>query len=296
MHPADPVDLEQARKVAVTAAEAAGVLLHDGATDSTADLGIRTKDATGDVVTDLDLAAERLIVARLQAAFPGHRVVAEESGLVAAADHTADADSSWVWLVDPLDGTNNVAIGLTAYVVGIALCCARRPVLGVVHDPVAGQTWSAIRGRGARGPEDIALRPPGHPPPDGLVVAWTQGYRVDRRDTTARALRLVLESGSRRLLQLWAPLLSWVMLARGDIDGFVGYRAEAVDLPAGSLIAGEAGIVVCGLDGTPFDERIDLAADDRSFVAGHPRVIPKLLAMVRAAGGVTVGGLSGQPD
>ncbi len=47
-------------------------------------------------------------------------------------------------LVDPLDGTNNGAIRLPAYVVGIALCAADLPVLGVVHDPVAGQTWSAI--------------------------------------------------------------------------------------------------------------------------------------------------------
>jgi myo-inositol-1(or 4)-monophosphatase len=136
-----PVDIDRARSVAMTAAQAAGALLREAATK---DLGVRTKDASGDVVTELDLAAERLIVGHIRDTFPRHRIITEESGLL-------DADeSSWTWLVDPLDGTNNVVIGLSAFVVGIALCENKVPVLGVVHDPVAGQTWSAVVGRVAR--------------------------------------------------------------------------------------------------------------------------------------------------
>ncbi|MGH3780581.1 MAG: inositol monophosphatase family protein [Pseudonocardiaceae bacterium] len=268
------VDIERARSVAVATAEAAGALLRGS---TTIEMDIRVKDATGDVVTDLDLAAERLIVGRLHDAFPSHRIIAEESGLLDADD------SSWVWLVDPLDGTNNLVIGLNTYVVGIALCQNKLPVLGVVHDPVAGQTWSAIRGRGTRGPAGTTTCQLPKPVSAAPVLAWTQGHGVDRTDGTARALRNVLESGARRVLQLWAPLLSWVMLARGDIDGFVGYRAEAIDLPAGSLIAQEAGITVSALDGSPFNEDFELPDRDRSFVAGRPEVIPQLLALVRTA-------------
>lgn len=277
------VDLDQALRIAVRAVEAAGALLADGAGK---ELGTRIKSATGDVVTDLDLAAERLIIAHLRAEFPHHRIIAEEAGLLEADD------GSWAWLVDPMDGTNNMAIGLHDYVVGIALCHRMAPVLGVVHDPVSQQTWSAVHGRGARGPQGTVIRPSFRPAPHGPMLAWTQGYRVARDDAGARALRVTLESRARRMLQLWAPLLAWVMLARGDIDGFVGYQAETVDLPAGSLIAREAGLVVCGFDGRPFDEHID-RPHDRSFVAGHPEVIPDLLAMVRAAEGVTIAGLVG---
>lgn len=269
-----PVDIEHARSVAVATAEAAGALLRDG---TATDLGVRVKDATGDVVTALDLAAERLIVDRIREVFPSHRIIAEESGLLGANE------SPWVWLVDPLDGTNNLVIGLNTYVVGVALCENKRPVLGVVHDPVAGQTWSAIRGRGTRGPAGTTSCHPPRPASAAPVLAWTQGHSVDRADGTARALRAVLESGARRVLQLWAPLLSWVMLARGDIDGFVGYRPEALDQPAGSLIAQEAGIVVSALDGSPFNEDFDLPDEARSFVAGRPEVIPHLLALVRTA-------------
>jgi len=185
--------------------------------------------------------------------------------------------------VDPLDGTNNMAIKLQAYVVGIALCIGALPVLGVVHDPVAGQTWSAVRRAGSYGPGGRLARPACRPAPYGPVLAWTQGHGVDRADATARALRLVLESAARRVLQLWAPLLSWVMLARGDIDGIIGYRAEAVDFPAGALIATEAGISVCGFDGQPFDEGIGPRTQDRSFVAAPPGNIERLTRLVATA-------------
>jgi len=268
------LDLQHARSVAVSAAQEAGALLRSRIRGP---LNISPKGTSGDVVTSLDLAAEALIVGRLAAEFPDHRIVAEESG-------AHDRDSAWTWLVDPLDGTNNVAIGLPVYVVGIALCLNRRPVLGVIFDANTGETWSAVRGGGTRAP-----RPPCGPvrarrrrTPHGPVLGWTQGHAVGRSDSAAWALKLTLEQHAQRLLQLWAPLLCWVMLARGDIDGFVGYRPGAIDLPAGSLIAAEAGFSVVTLAGDPFDESVSDPAH-RSFVAGHPGRIPELLRLVRAA-------------
>jgi myo-inositol-1(or 4)-monophosphatase len=268
------LDLHHACRVAVDAAEAAGRLLREGARHT---VNIEQKNTSGDVVSNLDLAAEQLIVERLRAAFPTHGVLAEEGGMYEAAN------DNWVWLVDPLDGTNNLAIGLQAYVVGVALCERGRPVLGVVHDPVAGQTWSAVRGQG--------LHHDGGPPPHAAtrtlssapVLAWTQGHGVARDDSTARSLRFMLDSSARRVLQLWAPLVAWVMLARGDIDGIVGYHPEAIDLPAGALIATEAGMVVRGLDGGEFDDRIEASPAERSFVAGTPDTIDRLVKLVAAA-------------
>jgi myo-inositol-1(or 4)-monophosphatase len=285
-----PPDLEAARGLAVTVAEAAGTLLRR---HPRAGLRTKVKNASGDIVTDLDLAAEKLIIERIRATFPDHRIIAEEAGVLGAVTGTGapapgnglagEGPGGYTWLVDPLDGTNNLAIGLPAYVVGIAMCRGDLPVLGVVHDPVSRQTWSAVRQGGALGPAGrlrLAARPEQHRP----VLAWTQGHDVARADTAARALKLVLESTARRVLQLWAPLLAWVMLARGDIDGIVGYRAEAVDLPAGALIAAEAGLAVYDLEGRPFDGRIGLRPEDRSFVAGHPANIGRLMALVAAAG------------
>lgn len=272
--PGPDLDLDLAQQVAVDAAGAAGALLGRRAHG---DLEIRGKGPTGDVVTDLDISAERLILDRIRAAFPDHRIIAEEAGVLGAAD------AEWTWLVDPLDGTNNLAVALPTYVVGIALCRDRIPVLGVVHDPITGGTWQATRGAGAYGPGHRALHPPLRNHPAGPLLAWTQGYSVAKDDATAGALKLVLESASRRVFQLWTPLLSLVMLARGDIDGMVGYHPEEVDLPAGALIAAEAGVSLYGLDGAPFDERIGRPQVDRSFVACRPEHVERLLGLVHTA-------------
>ncbi|MET9502277.1 inositol monophosphatase [Streptomyces sp. NPDC006622] len=262
---------------AVAAAEEAGALLRSRFPDG---FTARPKGGLGDVVTDLDLMAERLVVDRIRARHPHDRIVAEESG------GSGGDGSGRTWLVDPLDGSNNVVIGLAVYVVGIALCVDGAPVVGVVHDPVSGRTWSARRGCGAYGPGGRLAPPSGRnrpASPAGPLLAWTQGHAVRRDDPAARALRDTVELGSRRLLQLWAPLLAWAMLARGDIDGFVGYRAEAIDLPAGALLAREAGVAVRHLDGAEFGGGFTGPDTGRSFLAGRPELLPHLLNLAARA-------------
>ncbi|NVI87073.1 inositol monophosphatase family protein [Actinomadura sp. BRA 177] len=203
------------------------------------------------------------------------RIIAEESGVLDGAP-----GEEMVWLVDPLDGTNNVAIGMAVYAVGLALCARAEPVLGVVHDPVSGRTWSAIRGKGTLGPEGETLTLPDRPRPgrkNNPVLAWTQGHQVKSSDLAASALRMALEKQSARVLQLWAPLVAWAMLARGDIDGIVGYLPEIVDLPAGALLAAEAGAELRRLDGGPYELGIDRPASELGFVAARPDLLDRLL-------------------
>ncbi|MEU2926447.1 inositol monophosphatase [Streptomyces sp. NPDC007251] len=261
---------------AVAAAEEAGALLRSRFPDGFA---ARPKGELGDVVTDLDVAAEQLVVGRIRERFPHDRILAEESGEIAG---DGDGRTGRTWLIDPLDGSNNVVIGLAVYVVGIALCVDDTPVVGVVHDPMTGRTWSARQGGGAHGPAGRLTAPAasGPLPAAGPLLAWTQGHAVLRDDPVACSLRHTLELRSRRLLQLWAPLVAWAMLARGDIDGFVGYRAEAIDLPAGALLAREAGIALRHLDGAEFGGGFGGPDTGRSFVAGRPELLPHLLDLV----------------
>jgi myo-inositol-1(or 4)-monophosphatase len=272
--PQPGLDLAVAVTVAVEAAETAGNLIRHRAR---AGVSSCPKGSGADVVTQLDFDAEELILGRLRAAFPGHRLVAEESGT------SGGDDGRWTWLVDPLDGTNNMVAGLSSYVVGLALCRDGQPVLGVVHDPVEGRTWHALLGGGAYGPGGVRLRAAVRPHPAGPLLAWTQGHEGPRDDVAARSYALALEAAGRRVFRMWAPLLSWVMLARGDIDGMVGYCPERIDLPAGALIAAEAGLAVRGLDGDEYDLRTEWPAVNRSFVAAHPDRIDRLLRVLRDA-------------
>ncbi|WP_240957666.1 inositol monophosphatase family protein [Streptomyces chilikensis] len=261
-------------RAAVSAAEHAGSLLTGSFARART---LRHKGAGADVALDLDLLAEEAILGRLRSAFPGDRFLSEEAGLL-------DGNGDRTWLIDPLDGSNNVAIGLPAYAVGIGLVTGGRPVLGVVHEPVTGSTWHAVTGRGAHGAAGPLPGPSSRLPASGPVVAWTQGYSVGRSHPAASCLLGTLERLSWRVLQLWAPLLAWTMLARGVIDGFVGFEAEGIDLPAGALLAAEAGVELRTLSGGRFEPGYAGPASARSFVAGRGETLEALLGVARAVG------------
>jgi myo-inositol-1(or 4)-monophosphatase len=264
------LDLRECRRVAIEAAEAAGRLVRGAFREVPT---VEEKSATGDVVTSLDRVAERLIIDRLRAHFPSHGIVSEESGV---------SHGCWVpltWLIDPLDGSNNIAVGLPVAAIGLALCRDNQPVVGVVHEPFVSRTWSAEHDRGVWQADGEPLRRQSGST-RRPVVAWTQGYGVSARDAAVSALRLALKGYARRVLELWAPLCAWAMLARGDIDGIIAYRVGELDLHAGALIAGMTGIEIRSLDGSPFESRFRGLAESRSLVAAPPERMGELLALI----------------
>ena len=101
-----------------------------------------TKAHANDLVSDVDHASERLIVDGLRAAGPTDGVLAEEGG-------SAPAEHGWRWVIDPLDGTRNYLTAAGPWSVCLALQFADVTQVAVVHDPAAGETFSAVRGAGA---------------------------------------------------------------------------------------------------------------------------------------------------
>ncbi|WP_432100347.1 inositol monophosphatase family protein [Streptomyces sp. WAC 04229] len=266
-------DLFEARQVAVRAAEAAGSLVRGRLFRH---FEVYEKGTGGDVVTDLDIATEQLIVQTIREVFPGHRLVSEEMG-------TLDGNESWTWLIDPVDGTNNFVIGLPVLAVGIALCHDGVPVVSAVHDPVSRRTWSAVFGHGAWSSGNQLVRAPRTSGRRKPLLAWSQGYEVGNDDPTARALKMVLAHGAQRVLDLWSPLTCWMMLARGDVDGVIGYRIREIDLHAGALIAAEAGLLIQDFDGHPYPLRVRGPAIDQSLVAASSELVGDLTHAVPAA-------------
>src|SRR5207244_8873863 len=109
-----------------------------------------------DLVTEADLASEKLIIERIRSHYPRHAILAEESG---ASDGvvTISGKSEWKWIIDPLDGTTNYAHGYPCFCVSIALERAGRIEIGVVYDPTRDEMFAAERGLGAT-LNDRALR------------------------------------------------------------------------------------------------------------------------------------------
>ncbi|PLT47529.1 Histidinol-phosphatase [alternative form] [Paenibacillus pasadenensis] len=257
--------LARAREVAELAAREAAALARDY---FTRDKQVQDKGDSGDLVTVADTLAEEIILAHIRAAFPDHEIRSEETGW-----HGAPGD--WLWLVDPLDGTNNYAIGLPVYGVSITLLYRREPLLGVICDSHLDRLYVAEQGKGAfvDGAPLSIRRCPTVP---RMTVGWIQGHAVGKEGRVL-ALKARLEGSFKRVLRLWAPALQWCMLARGDLDAMVLYNSEGDDLYAGLLLAREAGAAVVDFDGEPFE---GMNAEPY-LIAAHPDHLPELIALVR---------------
>jgi myo-inositol-1(or 4)-monophosphatase len=245
------------------AAEAAALLL-DGLHRPRADVG--TKSSGTDMVTDMDRASERLIVDGIRAARPDDGIVSEEGA-------TASATSGVVWVVDPIDGTTNYLYGIPGFAVSIAAEIDGRPVVGVVNDPVNGEEFSAVRGRGARRNGET-ISPTLETDLAHALVATGFAYAADRRRHQAEVLTHILDR-VRDIRRLGAASVDLCSVACGRVDGYYEWGLSHWDVAAGLLIAEEAGALAAPIAGVP--------AGFRPLLVGAPGVFRALHALVTGA-------------
>jgi myo-inositol-1(or 4)-monophosphatase len=217
-----------------------------------------TKTSPTDVVTSVDLASERLIRARIAEARPRDGFLGEEGDEVAGT-------SGVTWIADPIDGTVNFLYGIPQFSVSIAARVGDDVVVGVVHNPMSGETFTAALGAGARlDGRPVAVSHCRELPLALVGMGYT--YRADVRvHQAAEVARLV--PVVRDLRRLGSAALDLCFLACGRIDAYVERGLKPWDLAAGALVAREAGARVSGLGGTEASELLVAAASERLFPA-----------------------------
>ena len=261
------LDLDDLLELAVAVAHEAGALIVSA--DLSDPEGVTTKTSATDLVTATDRAVERLIADRLLGARPGDGILGEEGASV-------EGTSGVTWVVDPIDGTTNFAYGYPAFCTSIAAEVEGRSVVGVVHDPVRGQTFSAARGGGAfLDGQPAAVRPAG-PPLEHALVGTGFGYGAERRAAQGAVLAEVL-AHVRDIRRAGSAALDLCMVACGRLDAYYEHGLQHWDHAAGTLIAAEAGAWVGTLEGGPPDV-------DRTIVASRPDLVEPLLSLLRTAG------------
>jgi myo-inositol-1(or 4)-monophosphatase len=248
-------------EVAVAAAKAAGEVLRSGFGQRQE---VRYKGEV-DLVTEADEKAEQEIKDALRGAFPAYGILTEESGKLPGEE----GDRRWI--VDPLDGTTNYAHGLPIFAVSIALEREGEIVLGVVHDPMARETYAAERGGGAT----LDGQPIQVSGTDELIRALlATGFPYDRDDISG-TLDLfekfaVLTQSMRRL---GSAALDMCYVAAGRLDGYYEHGIQAWDIAAGSVILEEAGGKATDYQGR------DLDLEGREVVASNGLLHPALVGV-----------------
>jgi myo-inositol-1(or 4)-monophosphatase len=241
---------------AVEMARAAGVVLREG-------YGRAHKpELKGriDLVTEYDRRSERLLLGEIARRFPGHAVLAEESGASAPGERAAPVR----WLVDPLDGTTNFAHNYPFFCVSVAAEVEGVLAVGVVYDPVREELFAAAAGEGATLNGEPIRVSDIERVEDALLVT---GFPYDVREHPERSLPLfeaflMRAQGIRRD---GSAALNLCYLAAGRFDGFWEGHLSPWDMAAGVLIVREAGGRVTDYAGEPFrlDRRQILASNSR---------------------------------
>ena len=252
--------------IAVKAARAAGAVINRAALDLEV-IKVGSK-GPNDFVSEVDRRAEEVIIQMLLDAYPGHGILAEESG----REHGA-RDSEYVWIIDPLDGTTNFLHGFPVYAVSIAL--AHRGVVqqAVVYDPTRNDLFFSSKGRGAflndrrlRVSKRLRIA-------DALIGT---GFPFRKGDNFKRYVKMFEEvmQSCAGLRRPGAAALDLCYVAAGYYDGFFETGLNPWDVAAGSLIITEAG----GLIGNFTGESDYLY--QREVVAGNPKVYGQLVQIL----------------
>jgi myo-inositol-1(or 4)-monophosphatase len=247
--------------VAVAAArKAAAVLLRQ----FRGPVEVRQKQACN-LVTDVDLESEAVIVRELQSAFPGHRILGEES----AAD-TGDPGEH-LWIIDPLDGTSNFVHGIDQFGISIGYYRDNRPVTGVVVRPVSDEWFVAEQGGGAtRNGRPVSVSPATELNEVLLGVGFY--YDRDRKmRATLAAMEKLYQQEIRGFRRMGAAALDLCMVGCGQLGGYFEFQLAPWDFAAGRLFVEEAGGCVTCCAGQPLPLRTS------SILASNGTLHPQLL-------------------
>ena len=218
--------------IAIKAARAAAAVIvrHVNRLES---MPIVEKDRN-DFASEVDRSAEAEIIREIRRAFPGHGILAEESGAAGKSRHT--------WIIDPLDGTHNYLRGIPHYSVSIALCEDGEPQHGVILDPVRDELFTASRGGGAF-LNDKRMRVATRTGlADSMIITgfpYRQRRHIDAHLAMVRAL--LVDAGAEDIRRTGSAALDLAYVAAGRADAFFEMGLKPWDMAAGALLVRESG-------------------------------------------------------
>jgi fructose-1,6-bisphosphatase/inositol monophosphatase family enzyme len=215
-----------------------------------------------DIVTDVDLASEKIILDLLTSEFPGFSVLSEESEPVTN-------DSEYTWVVDPIDGTRNFAEGIPHFCLVVALAKGSEMVVGLTFDPLRDEMFTAQLGKGAflnGKPISVSQR---QEVPDS-ILGFDLGY-VDEKAGLALDMVRSLWPNIQGMRLMGSSALGLAYAACGRLDIYFHHQLSPWDIASGLVLVEEAGGSVVDKQG----EAANLYTS--SIIASSPRLIDRFL-------------------
>jgi myo-inositol-1(or 4)-monophosphatase len=250
-------------ETAIQAAKAAAEIIKAA---EPAEIEIHQK-APRSLVTNIDLAAERVIVDTIRARYPDHSILSEEMG-------AAKTSSEYLWVIDPLDGTANFSSRIPIYSVGVALAYRGQVIAAAVIDPNRNEVFTAERGSGAH-LNGKRIHVGDTTQWENVVLGYDAGYSEGRAAQTfsvATHFRPVV----RNLRTIGSAVLGLTWVAAGRFDIYIHSSLAPWDLAAGWLLIEEAGGRVTNFSGGK------ATLETKAIITGNPTIQRDLLQRLPA--------------
>lgn len=248
------------KKIAILAAKESGKIIEENSGKINKISFKKDKSS----VTKIDLKSEKRIIQLIKNNFPSHNILREEGG--------GKIKDGYAWIIDPLDGTTNYAKTIPLFAVSIALAYKRKPILGVIFDPLRKELYYAEKGKGAFlngkrikiGQQKELFK---------TVILFSQYRGKENYAKTYRILGKINKTcGTFRFFG--SAALSLCYIASGKADAFLGIGLNAWDLAAGNLLIEESGGRVADFKGR------DWEIEKKDVVAANKKIHSKLLKII----------------
>lgn len=195
------------------------------------------------IVTDSDIAIEKIIRKQISQTFPEHLILGEEFG-----GKTEIKKGEYIWIIDPIDGTNNFAQGIPLACISIGLWDYKGPLAAVVYNPITKEMYTAARGKGAfLNKKKISPSNTSDPQKAFGGIGWTKG-NVEKSQ-----IFLMADNKFGKARTFGSTTLQVCFVADGRMDFYFAKGIYIWDLAAAALIASEAGAKITDFSGKPLN-------------------------------------------
>ena len=266
MQPMLNIALRAARKAAIHISRSVGQLDR---------IEINTK-GVNDFVTEVDRAAEQIVISELQRTYPEHAILGEESGFIPGSRADKEGQEEYVWVIDPLDGTTNFIHGLPHFCVSVGCLRNGRMEHAVIIDPIRNEEFVASRGDGAQ-LNGRRIRVSKRASLDGALLATGFPFKPHQAKhlDDHMAIFKKLSSAPAGIRRNGSAALDLAYVAAGRYDGYWEMGLKQWDIAAGALLVLEAGGLVSDFrGGSNFYE-------SGNIICGSPKCFKGLLATVQ---------------
>jgi len=223
---------------------------------------------TNDIVTNVDIAAEQVIIETIRKSYPRHTIIGEECGLLTGEDNDVQ------WIIDPLDGTTNFVKGIPHFAVSIAVKVKGKLDQAVIYDPIRGELFSASRGKGAQ-LNGFKIRVKQARELSSTILATGFPFKYKQHTNAYMEMFKSLFLKTTDMRRAGSAALDLAYVAAGRVDGFFEIGLKPWDTAAGELLIIEAGGMVTDFVGGHNHEK------SGNIVAGNTKILREILKDIR---------------